>query len=133
MSSIHERLGSYGCNIEAVQSNEFILIFNFYVDDLIILTNILKIIDLLKIKLKKKYKMIDLKELHYCLGMEFVKDYAKKMIIIIQSKYIEDVLKRFNMKKCKPTYKPLEANLMLMKLIDEEFAKVEGQMLDIPY
>jgi hypothetical protein len=37
------------------------------------------------------------------------------------------------MEDCKPVATPLEANLKLMKLSDEEFAEVEQQMQGIPY
>ena len=116
-----------------IQSKEFLMIVILYVDDLIILTNTLKKMDWLKAKLEKEYEMSDLGELHYCLGVEFARDRAKKTITMSQRKYIEGVLKRFNMEDCKPIGTPLESNLKLMKLTDEEYAEVEHQMQDIPY
>lgn len=67
--------------------------------------------------------MSDLGELNHCLGVEFIRDCLKKTIIMNQNKYIEEVLKRFNIKHCKPIGTPLEANLKLIKFTDEEFAK----------
>jgi len=110
-----------------------LMIVILYVDDLIILTNTLKKMDWLKAKLEKEYEMSDLGELHYCLGVEFARDCANKTITMSQRKYIEGVLKRFNMEDCKPIGTPLESNLKLMKLTDEEFAQVEGQMQGVPY
>ena len=37
------------------------------------------------------------------------------------------------MEDCKPIGTPLESNLKLMKLTDEEFAQVEAQMQGVPY
>lgn len=87
----------------------------------------------MKAKLEKKYEMSDLGELHYCLGVEFIRDHGNKTITMSQIKYIEEILKRFNMEECKPIGTPLEANLKLMKLMDEEFIQVKGEMQSIPY
>uniref|UniRef100_A0A7I4AID5 DNA polymerase delta catalytic subunit n=2 Tax=Physcomitrium patens TaxID=3218 RepID=A0A7I4AID5_PHYPA len=110
-----------------MQSNEFILIVILYVDDLIILTNTMKMMDWLKVKLERDYEMSNLGELHYYLGVEFVRDCAKKTITMSQNKYIEEMLKRFKMEECKPIRIPLEANLKLMELMDEKFAEVESK------
>lgn len=104
-----------------MQPNEFILIVIVYADDLIILSNIMEKIDWLKIKLKKEYEMNNLKELYYYLGVEFEKDCNNKTITISQSKYIKEVLKQFKMEDYKSIGTSLEANLKLMKIMDEEF------------
>lgn len=97
--------------IYVMQSKELLLILILYVDNLIILINTLKTMDYLKAKLEKKYKMSNLEELHYCLGVEFLRDCTKKTIIMSQKNYIEEVLKRFNMEDCKSIGIPLEAKL----------------------
>lgn len=85
-----------------MQSKVFLLIVILYIDDLIILINTLKKMDWLKAKLRKEFEISDLEELHYCLRMEFVRDQAKKIIILSQKKYIKEVLKRFNKEEYKP-------------------------------
>jgi hypothetical protein len=77
--------------------------------------------------------MSDLGELHYCLGVEFERDRAYHTITICQSKYIEEVLKRFNMEECKPIGTLLDVNSKLLKLTDEEFQGIEEEMQSIPY
>jgi ribosomal protein L12E/L44/L45/RPP1/RPP2 len=74
-----------------------------YVDDLIILASNVSILKWLKSRLEDEFEMSDLEELHYCLGVEFERDRANRTITMNQSKYIEEVLKRFNMEECKPT------------------------------
>lgn len=69
-------------SIYVMQSNEFFLIIIIYIDNLITLINILKMIDLLKTKLKKSYRMNNLKDIFYYFWIEFVRDYIKKTIIM---------------------------------------------------
>lgn len=120
-------------SLYVLQAKDFLLVVILYVDDLIILSNTMVKLDWLKKKLEKEFEMSDLGELHYCLGVEFTRNRVSKTITLSQSKYIEEVLKRFNMQDCKPIGTPLEANLKLMKLTDEEYAEVEHQMQGIPY
>jgi hypothetical protein len=67
-----------------------------YVDDLIILASNVSILKWLKSRLEEEFEMSDLGELHYCLGVEFERDRANRTITVSQSKYIEEVRKRFN-------------------------------------
>ena len=57
--------------------------------------------------------MRDLGQLAYCLGIEF--KITKNAISISQKKYIEEVLKKFDMTKCKPVNSPMEVGLTLQK------------------
>ena len=68
--------------------------------------------------------MKDLCELHYCLGLEFWKEYGRT--IITQNKYIREMLKKFNMSECKATSMPLDQNL---KLCNEDGTKEEDGTL----
>ncbi len=60
--------------------------------------------------------------------MEFERDRANCTINISQSKYIEEVLKRFNMEECKPIGTLLDVNSKLLKLIEEEFQGIQEEM-----
>ncbi len=80
-------------------------------------------------KLEDEFEMSDLGELHYCLGMEFERDRANRTITMSQSKYTEEVLKRFNMEECKPIGTPLDVNSKLLKLTEEEFQGIQEEML----
>lgn len=67
-----------------MQANKFLLIFIFYIDDLVIFFNILKMINSLKAKFKKEDEMNDLEELHYYFRVEFVRDHVNKKITMRQ-------------------------------------------------
>jgi hypothetical protein len=115
------------------QTGEYLLIVIIYVDDLIILASNVSILKWLKSRLEDEFEMSDLGELHYCLGVEFERDRANRTITMSQSKYIEEVLKRFNMEECKPIGTPLDVNSKLLKLTEEEFQGIQEEMQGIPY
>lgn len=85
----------------------------------------------LKAKLKSEYDMKDLKELHYYLRVDFKRNRATRTITMSQTKYIEEVLERLNMRDIKPIGTPLDANVKLMKLLDEEYKQYEAKMQDV--
>jgi hypothetical protein len=109
------------------QTSEYLLIVIIYVDDLIILASNVSILKWLKSRLEDEFEISDLGELHYCLGVEFERDYANCTITMNQSKYIEEVLKRFNM-ECKPIGTPFDVNSKLLKLTEEEFQGIQEEM-----
>jgi transposase InsO family protein len=115
------------------QTSEYLLIVIVYVDDLIILASNMTMMKVLKDKLQAKYEMSDLGELHFCLGVEFKRDRVARTITMSQTKYLEDVLKRFDMQDCKPLGTPLDVHSKLPKLTDEELKQYEGEMEGIPY
>ena len=86
-----------------------------YVDDLIIATNNLKVMEETKSSLSTKFKMTDLGELTYYLGIQINMDRATRTVTLNQSKYILDILRRFKMEECKPVSTPMETNLNLTK------------------
>ena len=115
------------------QTSAYLVIIIVYVDDLIIMTNTMSIMVEVKAMLKREYDMSDLGELHYCLGVEFTRQRAARTITMSQSKYVEEVLKRFNMEGCKSIGTPLDVKQKMSKLTDEEFEAVKEEMQDVPY
>jgi hypothetical protein len=86
------------------QMSEYLLRVIIYVDDLIILASNVSILKWLKSRLEDEFEMSDLGGLHYCFGVEFERNCANRTITMSQSKYIEEVLKCFNMEECKPNW-----------------------------
>ncbi len=115
------------------QTGEYLLIVIIYVDDLIILANNVSILKWLKSRLEDEFEMSDLGELLYCLGMEFERYRVNRTITMSQSKYIEELFKRFNMEGRKPIGTPLDVNSKLLKLMEEEFQSIQDEMQGIPY
>ena len=69
--------------------------------------------DQIKFTLGVTFKMRDLGEAKYILGIELKCDRQAWTISLSQSQYICTVLEQTRMKDCKPTYTPLQHNLKL--------------------
>jgi len=61
------------------------------------------------------------------------RDPANRTITMSQSKFIEEVLKCFNMEECKPIGTPLDVNSKLLKLMEEKFQGIQEEIQGIPY
>jgi hypothetical protein len=88
--------------------SDFIIVF-LYVDELIFMSTSPSIVK----EFKSEVEMFDLGEMQYFLGMQIKQTTA--VVSIGQSKYVEDLLKRFNMHGCKPVSTPSLVRNILMK------------------
>ena len=68
-----------------------------YVDDILLIGNIIPMLESVKSWLGKCFSMEDLGEAQYILGIKIYRDRSKRMIGLSQSTYIDKVLARFNM------------------------------------
>jgi hypothetical protein len=91
--------------------NHGIIVIVIYVDDLIIIGNSNVDISDLKKLLKQEFKMKDLGELRYFLGIEVIQ--SPKRIWLLQRKYALNKLSEYGMTGCKPISIPLEQNVKL--------------------
>ena len=89
-----------------------------YVDDVLIACNDKAEIDRFKILLDDRFKLKDLGDLKYFLGLEVAK--SAKGIALCQRKYTLEVLNDVGMLGCKPTKTPKEQSLKLSQLEGEE-------------
>ena len=90
-----------------VRSDSRSLIFIIlYVDGLVIGGEHLVDINKVKSLLSNKFEMMDLKELHYFLGIEVIRTTCD--IMISQRHYNLNLLFKFGMKDCKPIATPLD-------------------------
>ena len=80
-----------------------------YVDDLIVIGDDDENINDVKRKLKSEFKISDLGELKYFLGIKIVKKENK--VCLSQRKYLLDVLKKFGMSTCKLLQISLDVNV----------------------
>ena len=77
-----------------------------YVDDILIAHIKGFDIDSLIATLGEHFDIGSKEELHYFIGIQIVRDRANRKISLLQSRYIEDVLHRFNMQDCNPAPTP---------------------------
>lgn len=85
-----------------------ILIIGLYVDDLLIAGNNSSKIKHIKNQLSKMFEMKDLGVTRTILGIEVRRDRSSKSLTISQSKYTDEILRKFGMESSNPTSTPME-------------------------
>ena len=77
--------------------------------------------------------MKDLGEASYILGIKIYRDRSKRMLGLSQSRYIDLILKRFNMEASKRGYLPTNHRIRLFKKICPKTPEERKKMNEIPY
>ncbi|KAK3895615.1 hypothetical protein Pcinc_000538 [Petrolisthes cinctipes] len=101
-----------------VNLEEFFIVA-VYVDDIILACNCDDKVRNVKDSLASQFKLKDLGELQYFLGVKVVQDTVKGQIWIGQPLYIENILKKFGMEDSKPVETPVDPNQNVCKATDE--------------
>ena len=91
-------------------------------DDVLIATNDKQQVDQFKVLLDQKFKLKDLGDLKYFLGLEIAR--TVKGIALCQRKYALELLSDAGLLGCKPSRVPMEKNLKL--------SKYDGMLLNDP-
>ncbi|CAI5737486.1 unnamed protein product [Peronospora farinosa] len=87
-----------------------------YVDDMIIAAKTSREIQEVKTALKHSFKMKELGKVKLILGMEINNDRNASTLRIRQTRYIDDVVCRFNQDEVKAVVNPCESGLKLSKM-----------------
>jgi hypothetical protein len=80
---------------------------SLYVDDMLLIGKNMDVIKEVKKQLSSKFDMKDLRATNFIIRMEIKRDQTTRNIWLNQTKYIETILKRFNMHDCKPVMVPI--------------------------
>lgn len=88
-------------------NKDSIIVSALYVDDFFHFFNDTELKEVRDV-LSTKYKMKDLGEAKKCFGIRISKNREAGTIKIDQKEFVEQILKKFNMAKCKPVGTPLE-------------------------
>ena len=91
-----------------------------YVVDLIPISNDVDMLAAENACLCDKSDMVDQGEAHSILGMLINRDRATKTLFISQPNNLENILKKFGMKNCKPLSTPTEAGKKFHKITQDE-------------
>ena len=78
-----------------------------YVDDILLATNDIGMLHKTKRFLVKHFKMKDLSDSSFVLGIQIHRDRSQGFLGLSQKSYIEKVIKRFGMQECKPGDTPV--------------------------
>lgn len=98
-----------------VRSTQELEIFALYVDDLILITKSIESMNELKAALKERFKMKDMGELSYILGISVIQNKEKNCIILQQKHNIEAILQKYGMDNANPVATPADVNVKLRK------------------
>ena len=73
---------------------------SLYVDDILLATNDIELLNKVKIELSEKFEMKDMGEAFYVLGIQIFRDRKSRILSINQEKYLHSILKRFGIQNC---------------------------------
>lgn len=111
-----------------------------YVDDMLLAGNDLEKLEEIKRHLSRVFEMKDLGEPKNYLGIIIERNKEDKYMFIHQTKYIRNILERFNMKECKPHSTPMVTRQVSnrykkRKLEDQEFRDInlKEEIKRVPY
>lgn len=96
-------------------TNGKVLLVGVYVDDLVITGNDPALIRTFKADIATRFKITDLGELKWILGMEVERDRKNRTLTLHQRKYINDILELFDMQNCHPKQTPSNPSIRLSK------------------
>src|SRR5205085_5766999 len=86
-------------------------IITIYVNDLILLTKMVKRIDELKKKLSERFQMTDYGELHHFLGLTVNRDQQRHTLTLDQENYARGIITKFGMAEYKGVTTPLDPSV----------------------
>ena len=104
-----------------------------YVDDMLIAAKDQKEVRKVKAQLSSEFEMKDLGAAKKMLGMEILRDRSAGKLYMSQKRYIEKVLRRFNMQSAKPVSTPLAAHFRLSSALSPQSDSDDDYMSRVPY
>ena len=105
-----------------VSSEGEMFIIAVYVDDILLAGESSKRMNAVKQALSNKFKMKDMGELSYFLGIKVIQDHKSETTWIGQESYTESILKRFGMEEAKTIRTPVDTSTKLVKGEDDVYA-----------
>ena len=97
MVEVLTKMGYKQNKIEPCLFNKGMSFIDTYVDDLVICEPKINEINSIKCYLMNQFKMTDLGELKYLLGVQILRDKSAKTLTLHQQNYTKVILKKFNM------------------------------------
>ena len=114
-------------------TNNHFIILSLYVDDILIVGNDKKLIDVTKKWLSSNFEMKGMGVVNYVLGVKILRDRSKRLLGLSQETYIKKMLQRYHMHDCKPMDTLIERNLSLSLNMCPKSCEEKEQMSKVPY
>ncbi|MCO5551706.1 hypothetical protein L7F22_005210 [Adiantum nelumboides] len=124
--------GTYS-TIYTSHTSESILVLDVYVDDIPIMSDKEDVLIAAKKELSQAFPFTDGGSISYCLGLLVQRDYQKATISLSQSRYVAEVLQRFNLSSCKGVDIPLTPSVNLISEMMPVTPNEQEQLAAIPY
>lgn len=102
-----------------------IVMILIYVGDILVTGSNMKLIEHTKVFLHEAFKIKDIGDLKFFLGMEFSR--SNRGILINQGKYTLEIISQLGLEDTKPSWTPFEANV---KLTTQEIDELTGKSDD---
>jgi hypothetical protein len=115
------------------ESGSVVVFLILYVDDILLITNEIPMLESIKASLKKSFPIKDLGEAAYILGIRIYRDRAKRLIGLNHDTYIDKVLKRFDMEQSKKGFLPMSQGIHLSQKQCPATANERERMSKVPY
>lgn len=104
-----------------------------YIDDLLIFTNDLERKCFLQHELSKRFKMTNLGEAAFCVGLKLSRDRTNGLIFLNQRRHVMDLLTKFEMVDCNTVETPMDPNQQLSKDMSPKTSSEVEEMRGVPY
>ena len=98
-----------------IHTSKNILILAIHVNDCTITGSSDDLIQSYKLKIKSKYDLMDLRPIHWLLGIKITQDHENCTISLSQSSYINSPLRQFNFTDLRPFSTPMNPNIWYPK------------------
>ncbi|KAL0291730.1 UNVERIFIED_CONTAM: Retrovirus-related Pol polyprotein from transposon TNT 1-94 [Sesamum radiatum] len=122
-----------GQKVYRLQSGSSVAYLVLYVDDILLIGNDVKMLGDIKVRFSTQFSMKDMGEASYILGIKIYRDRSRRMLGLIQSLYIEKVLKRFKMEHSKRGLLPMRHGVQFSKKKSLKTNEEHKRMSNISY
>jgi hypothetical protein len=112
-------------------SNFIILVL--YVDDILLASSCINLLNETRLMLSSHFDMKDLGDASVVLGIQIFRDRSRGILGLSQKGYIEKILKRFNMHSCSPCTTPVQKGDKLSNSLCPQNDKEIVEMEKVPY
>ncbi|KAK8948501.1 hypothetical protein KSP39_PZI005632 [Platanthera zijinensis] len=120
------------CIYHKVKAGRFIFLV-LYVDDILLASSDMGLLQETKAFLSKNFEMKDLGEASFVMGIQIHRDRSRGILGLSQKAYIDKVLNKYGMKGCSPGETPISKGDKLSLLQCPKNDLQVEQMKDIPY
>ena len=113
--------------------SKLLIIILVHMDDCSIAGCPKKIIQKFKLEIQKYVQIMDLRDLHWILGIEVCCIREDKQIMLSQRSYIKSILQHYGFDDAKPISTPMDPNISLTSAQSPSTTEEFGKMKNIPY